>query len=122
MLTKARRKLKNLFDRRNREKSLEGSVDIVKGLSLLTFLSLAIFLAVQLFTNAQLTPLGVKLESLNQEKNALLEDNRELEQEIAQIKSISVTKELTSEKMDLKQQAKNTVVYVTDESLLAGLQ
>lgn len=122
MITKARRKLKNLFDRHSRDKSLEGSIDIVKGLSLLTFLSLAVFLAVQLFTNAQLTPLGVKLESLNQEKNALLEDNRELEQEIAQIKSISVTKELTSEKMDLKEKAKNTVVYVTDESLLAGLQ
>ena len=53
-----------------------------------------IFAASQLVVNSILTPLGTELQSLNTEKEYLLEENRELSEKIAKTNSIKVIQDL----------------------------
>ncbi len=117
MTKKIRRKFKSMFFKKE-ESFLDSSFNLcVK----LTAIVLILFLSTHLIINSILTPKGIKLEDFSQEKNSLVENNRELGQEIARIKSISIIKEITSESMQLESNAQNEIIYITNESIIAGL-
>lgn len=82
-------------------------------------LTLFVFLAVQIGINAILSPMGVKLEAFNDEKVLLLEENRTLEQSLANMKSIKALNHLSAEKLNLQQTKSNQLVYINDISLRA---
>ncbi len=117
MTIKFKRKLKAMFPQKD-----EPLLDKIFNFSLkLTGFIFLIFLATHLFINSTLTPKGIKLEGLSQEKNLLIENNRELGQEIARIKSISIINEITGETMNLQSNAQNKILYISNESIIAGL-
>lgn len=115
MITKFRRKLKTFFPQRE-ENLLETSFGI---LIVLTIIIFSVFLGTHLIINSILTPKGIKLEALNEEKNFLVENNRELGQEIARIKSISIIEEITCEEMNLASNPENQIIYISNESVIA---
>jgi hypothetical protein len=117
MNIKFRRKLKTMFPKKE-ENFLDTSFNLFV---ILTIVILSIFLATHLVINAMLTPKGIKLEALNTEKNLLVENNRELSQEIARIKSISIIEEITSEEMNLASNTENHTIYISNESVIAEL-
>lgn len=82
-------------------------------------ISLVFFGLSQLVINSILTPLGTKLQSLNREKNFLVEENREMEEDIAKTDSITVIKKLSDEKLEISANNTKTVVYIEDSSVLA---
>lgn len=82
-------------------------------------ISFIIFGASQLVVNSILTPLGTKLQSLNSEKEYLLEENRDISEQIAKTNSIKVIQQLAEKKLNLVQDKQQTVVYVEDSSLMA---
>ncbi len=82
-------------------------------------LSFILFLSSQLFTNAILSPLGHELQSLNTEKNLLLEDNRILEQEIAKDSSLTIIKAYSKAQFDIKDDSKHQSIFITDNSIQA---
>jgi hypothetical protein len=82
-------------------------------------LSLVIFGASQLLLNSILTPLGSKLHSLNTEKEHLLEENREIAEQIAKHSSLRVIENLSEKKLNLSQEKQQTFIYVEDSSLVA---
>jgi magnesium-transporting ATPase (P-type) len=57
--------------------------------SMLLVASFVLFVVSQLVINSILTPLGIKLEELNDEKEYLLEENRVISEEIAKNSSLS---------------------------------
>ena len=117
MTKKFRRQLKTMFPKRE-----ESFLDMILNLSTkLTVIVVLVFLMTQLVINSVLTPKGIQLENLSQEKTVLIETNRELGQEIARIKSISIIKEITSEAMNLEANAQNNIVYLSNQSIIAGL-
>jgi hypothetical protein len=117
MTRKLKRQLKKVFSKRE-----ESFLDTLVNLSTkATFVVIIVFLGTQLFINSVLTPKGILLEDLSQEKTLLIETNRELGQEIARIRSISIIKEITSETMKLKASTENEVIYISNESIIAGL-
>jgi hypothetical protein len=81
--------------------------------------SLVIFGASQLVVNSILTPLGSKLQSLNTEKEHLLEENREISEQIAKNSSIKVIESLSNKKLNLSPDNQPTVIYIEDKSLMA---
>lgn len=82
-------------------------------------LSLVFFGLSQLVINSILTPLGTQLQSLNREKNFLVEENREMEENIAKTDSIIVIKKLSDEKLEISAENQSTVVYIEDSTVLA---
>ncbi len=117
MTKKFRRQLKTMFPKKE-----ESCLDLFLNLSTkLTVVVVLVFLITQLVINSVLTPKGIQLENLSQEKNTLVETNRELGQEIARIRSISIIKEITNEAINLDANAQNNIVYVSNESIIAGL-
>ncbi|MDX9739035.1 MAG: hypothetical protein RBT33_01580 [Candidatus Dojkabacteria bacterium] len=82
--------------------------------------SLILFGISQLIINSLLTPLGVKLQSLNTEKDHLLEENREISEMIAKNSSIKVIESLSEKKLNLSQEKQQTVVYIEDSTLVAN--
>ena len=56
--------------------------------SMLLVASFVLFVVSQLVINSILTPLGIKLEELNDEKEYLLEENRVISEEIAKNSSL----------------------------------
>ncbi|KKR06166.1 MAG: hypothetical protein UT34_C0001G0206 [candidate division WS6 bacterium GW2011_GWF2_39_15] len=82
-------------------------------------LTLFIFLAVQLVINAILSPMGVQLEAYNVEKTRLLEENRSLEQTLANMGSIKALNHLSAKKLKLVQSNTKQIVYISDSSLRA---
>lgn len=117
MTTKFKRQLKTMFPKKE-ESFLDMLFNLCTKLAVVVFL---IFLITQLVVNSVLTPKGIKLEDLSQEKTLLIENNRALGQEIARIKSISIIKEITNEAMELDANAQNHVIYISNESIIAGL-
>lgn len=117
MTQKFKRKLKTVFPEKN-DSPLDFLVAICIKLTITTFI---IFVATNIFTNFLLTPKGIKLENLSQEKNVLVENNRALGQEIARIKSISIIKEITGEAINLNSSASEKIIYISNESIIAGL-
>ena len=81
--------------------------------------SLVIFVISQLVINSILSPLGIELERLNTEKEALIEENRQMENEIATSSSIKVIKTLTAERLDISDNNKKNIVYVSDTDVIA---
>lgn len=88
--------------------------------SLLLLFSFIIFVISQLVVNSILTPLGTKLESLNSEKEYLLEENRIISEEIAKNNSLRVIENLSSKKLKLSKDKVQTFVYIEDSSLVAN--
>ncbi|MBI2356459.1 hypothetical protein HYV12_00155 [Candidatus Dojkabacteria bacterium] len=96
--------------------SLSKSVNIYLRLFLLT---LALFLSVQIGINAILSPMGRKLESYNVEKTRLLEENRTLEQTLANMGSIKALTHLSQKKLSLTQANNKQIIYIGDTTLRA---
>ncbi len=87
--------------------------------SLLLLLSFVIFVLSQLIVNSILTPLGSKLESLNSEKEYLLEENRTISEQIAKNNSLRVIESLSTKKLNLSMEKVQTFVYIEDSTLVA---
>ncbi len=87
----------------------------------LFILTLIIFGVSQLVVNSVLTPLGVKLQALNTEKEHLVEENRQISEEIAKNSSIKVIEDLSDKKLNLTQDRQQTVVYIEDSTLVANM-
>ena len=83
-------------------------------------ITLLIFGMSQLVVNSVLTPLGVKLQTLNTEKEYLVEENRQISEEIAKNSSIKVIENLSDKKLNLTQDKQQTVVYIEDSTLVAN--
>ena len=83
-------------------------------------MTLLIFGVSQLVVNSVLTPLGVKLQTLNTEKEHLVEENRQISEEIAKNSSIKVIENLSDKKLNLTQEKQQTVVYIGDTTLVAN--
>lgn len=79
-----------------------------------------IFITTQLATNAKLSPLGHKLAALNNEKNLLLEENRELEQEIARNRSLTIINKYSADKLGLKKTENGKTIYVNSSQVQAS--
>ncbi|HRX43731.1 MAG TPA: hypothetical protein P5059_00565 [Candidatus Dojkabacteria bacterium] len=88
--------------------------------SLLLLLSFVVFVLSQLIVNSILTPLGSKLESLNSEKEYLLEENRIISEEIAKNNSLRVIENLSNKKLKLSKEKVQTFVYIEDSTLVAN--
>jgi hypothetical protein len=116
MSIKLKRKIKIIFTQ-DEEKPIDF---IYKRTISLTIIAFLLFFAAQLVLNSTLTPKGVKLEALNNEKDVLIESNREIAQETARIRSISIIKEITEE-TNLAPMASSQIIYISDESVLAEL-
>lgn len=87
--------------------------------SFLLLLSFVIFVLSQLIVNSVLTPLGSKLESLNSEKEYLLEENRVISEQIAKNNSLRVIESLSTKKLNLSIDKVQTFVYIEDSTLVA---
>lgn len=108
-----KRKIRNKISNSNSGSSLKSSVVIIFAVSLLTF-----FIS-QIAINSVLSPLGSKLQAYNTEKKLLIEENRELEEQIAQIKSLTVIEHMTEKKLNLDGNDAKEVIYVSDTTLRA---
>jgi cell division protein FtsB len=84
--------------------------------------SLFAFVLSQLIINSILSPLGIQLQSLNSEKNYLVEENRLMEEEIAKTSSIHVIKELANRELNISSSSERFVIYVEDTSIIAERQ
>jgi len=87
--------------------------------SFLLLLSFVVFVLSQLVVNSILTPLGSKLESLNSEKEYLLEENRIISEQIAKNNSLKVIENLSTKKLNLTIDKVQTFVYIEDSTLVA---
>lgn len=87
--------------------------------STILLVSFVLFILSQLVVNSILTPLGIKLEALNKEKEYLLEENRVISEEIAKNSSLRVIESLSDKKLSLSQQKVQTFVYIQDSRLVA---
>jgi len=82
--------------------------------------SVIFFVLCQLIVNSILAPLGTELQSLNSEKNYLIEENRAMEEEIAKSDSITVIQKLADKSLSLSPSNKKTLVYLEEESIVAN--
>jgi cell division protein FtsB len=82
-------------------------------------LTLTLFIFSQLVINSILSPLGIQLQSLNSEKNYLVEENRAMEDQIAKTNSITVVRKLASSRLNISSENEKTVIYIEDINLLA---
>jgi len=83
-------------------------------------ISTLLFVSVQLYTNALLSPLGHQLASLNNEKNLLLEENRDLEQDIAKNSSITIISKYADKKLNLTKTDNSKTIYSSYSSVQAS--
>jgi hypothetical protein len=91
-----------------------------KNLPIAIFLgTLLMFTISQLVINSILTPLGLELESLNSEKNYLIEENRSMEEEIAKTNSIMVIRQLANKKLNISSDSERVIIYIEDSSVIA---
>ncbi len=88
--------------------------------SMLLIASFVFFVVSQLVINSILTPLGIKLEELNDEKEYLLEDNRVISEEIAKNSSLKVIENLSEKKLNLSKNINQTFIYIQDSRLVAN--
>jgi cell division protein FtsB len=78
---------------------------------------LVIFCFVQLLVASTLSPRGKELKRLDSEKEILLEENRKLEQEIAEYSSLNLIKNRAETQLDMKRAEE--VIYVNDQETTA---
>ena len=88
--------------------------------ALVAVISTILFCVTQLAINASLNPEGAKLEQLNTEKNLLIEENRKLQQEIAKSKSLTVITELAEKKLEMKDDTKVDLVFLSNDEIVAS--
>ncbi len=88
--------------------------------STLLIISFVLFTLSQLVVNSILTPLGIKLETLNKEKEFLLEENRVISEEVAKNSSLKVIENLSGKKLNLSQKKVQTFIYIEDSRLVAN--
>ncbi|MFA7677955.1 MAG: hypothetical protein WCY00_00355 [Candidatus Dojkabacteria bacterium] len=69
--------------------------------------------------NSILSPLGIQLQSLNSEKNYLIEENRLMEEQVAKTGSIHVIKQLANKELNISSSSEKTVIYIEDSSIIA---
>lgn len=81
--------------------------------------SMSIFVLSQLVINAVLNPLGKELQSLNSEKNFLVEENRAMEEQVAKTDSITVIKKLADKELNITAQSQKSIVYLEQNAILA---
>lgn len=81
--------------------------------------SIFLFILSQLVINAVLNPLGTELQRLNSEKNFLIEENNIMQENVAQLSSITAVKKLADQQLNLKSENSKTVVYLGQSSVLA---
>ena len=84
--------------------------------------SLFAFVSSQLIVNSILSPLGIQLQSLNSEKNYLIEENRLMEEQIAKTSSIHVIKQLANKELNISSDSERFVIYIEDTSIIAERQ
>lgn len=82
-------------------------------------LSTTMFFVAQLIVNSNLSPLGTKLQRLNSEKEYLVEENENINEELAKLDSIVVVKKLAQKKLNLDQQDIQSTIYIRADSVLA---
>jgi len=87
---------------------------------MLLIASFVLFVVSQLVINSILTPLGIKLEELNDEKEYLLEENRVISEEIAKNSSLKVIENLSEKKLNLSKNINQTFIYIQDSRLVAN--
>ncbi len=87
-----------------------------------TILTLAIiaFVVCQLVINSILAPLGSELQSLNSEKNYLVEENRQMEEKMAKTDSITAIQKLSEKSLSISPSKHKTVVYLEEASIVAN--
>jgi hypothetical protein len=107
MSDKIKRKLKSKFTN-------SGLISYQKIPYIILVIGVVFFLGTQLYINSMLSPLGGKLQSLNSEKDLLLQENRELEKDLANAQSITVVQNLTNKKYKLTPSKATQFVYVTN--------
>ncbi len=91
-----------------------------QNMTLTVFLfSLLTFILSQLVINSILSPLGIQLQSLNSEKNYLIEENRLMEEQVAKTGSIHVIKQLANKELNISSSSEKTVIYIEDSSIIA---
>lgn len=84
--------------------------------------TLFIFTLSQLLINSILSPLGIELQSLNREKNYLIEENRSMEEQIAKTNSITVIRKLADKELNISSSSEKTIIYIEDRSIIAERQ
>lgn len=82
-------------------------------------ISLIIFAMSQLVINSILSPLGIELQSLNTEKEFLIEENRDMENQIAKLGSIKVVETLTSKRLSISKNKDQEIIYISDTDVIA---
>ncbi len=83
-------------------------------------LAIVAFVACQLVINSILAPLGSELQSLNSEKNYLVEENRQMEEKIARTDSITAIQKLSDRSLSLSASKNKTVVYLQEATIVAN--
>lgn len=110
MSNKNRRILRNRMSNTNKKGNTTATIFAI---------TLVAFCIIQLVINAILSPLGAKLQSLNTEKDHLLEENRSLEEDLASSNSLTVIEHVTEKTLDLKDSSNKRTVYVSDNTVRA---
>jgi hypothetical protein len=82
-------------------------------------ISLVLFAMSQLVINSILSPLGIELQRLNIEKEALIEENREMENQIAKLGSIKVVETLTEKRLNISKVENQEIIYISDTGVIA---
>ncbi len=81
--------------------------------------ALVAFCVIQLIINAILSPLGAELQSLNTEKEYLLEENRSLEEDLASSNSLTVVEHITEKTLNFKDADQKRIIHVSDHTVRA---
>ncbi|MBD3328913.1 hypothetical protein GF357_00250 [Candidatus Dojkabacteria bacterium] len=111
------RRLKSKAQKKQKNKSARLSIPMV-----MLITSTTIFCVTQLAINISLNPRGAKLESLNREKTMLIEENRQLQEEIAKAKSLAIVTELAEKKLELSGNSDVKLIHISDPSIVAEAQ
>jgi len=82
-------------------------------------ISLVLFAMSQLVINSILSPLGIELQRLNIEKEALIEENREMENQVAKLGSIKVVETLTEKRLNISKVENQDIIYISDTGVIA---
>jgi len=79
------------------------------------------FAVSQLAINSVLSPMGLELQSLNSEKNYLVEENRSMEEQIAKSNSIIVIQKLAAKELKISSNNSKSIVYIENTNIIAEL-
>ena len=82
-------------------------------------ISVFCFAISQLAINSVLSPMGLELQSLNSEKNYLVEENRSMEEQIAKSNSIIVIQKLAAKELKISSNNSKSIVYIENTNIIA---